>query len=312
MTLRSGPRSRTSISVLALPVSLTVSLALAPVAVRAIEFEMGFEGQPPAIRGSPGESLDLEAFARLTTSKNPSTHGAQGWSFVLHVEGAEIAEVSLEGIRLDTVYTPKPGTVIDPSPFDLDRASYAVAELIPPDPKTPGSWAFSAVVLDLRGRRLLPAEGSAHVARLLIQAVVPPAPGGAVTLEFAPAAPAGGLPVSTVVTWNAASVTPRLGSAAVPFAHASYRRGDAGSDGRVDVADAIALLDWLFQGGAEPGCLDAADANADAAIDLADPIIILMALFSPDGPSLPAPGPLACGFGPPGPGLGCAVDPACP
>jgi hypothetical protein len=82
----------------------------------------------------------------------------------------------------------------------------------------------------------------------------------------------------------------------------SFRRGDAGGDGLIDLADAVLVLRALFQGGPAPGCAEAADANNDGRTDLADPVLVLEFLFQ-SGPPPAAPGP------PPGP-CGPDTDPA--
>ena len=58
-----------------------------------------------------------------------------------------------------------------------------------------------------------------------------------------------------------------------------FKRGDANNDGVVNVADPIALLGYLFLGGAAPSCLDAADANDDGVLNIEDPIGMLNYLF---------------------------------
>src|SRR5437867_4464910 len=39
----------------------------------------------------------------------------------------------------------------------------------------------------------------------------------------------------------------------------TFLRGDADSDGRVALTDAVKVLQYLFRGGGQPECLDAAD-----------------------------------------------------
>ncbi len=58
--------------------------------------------------------------------------------------------------------------------------------------------------------------------------------------------------------------------------------GNVNTDSKVDIADAIALLGYLFGGGAKPPpvCAKAADANDDNKLDIADAIKILGYLFS--------------------------------
>jgi hypothetical protein len=85
-----------------------------------------------------------------------------------------------------------------------------------------------------------------------------------------------------------------------------FRRGDANGDGSVDLSDAVAVLVWLFAGGAEPGCLDAGDAAQDGTIDLSDAVGILTYLFL-GGEAPPAPGPTDCGPST-DPSAGCAAS----
>lgn len=70
----------------------------------------------------------------------------------------------------------------------------------------------------------------------------------------------------------------------------------------VNIADAAAVVSFLFQESIfkfDPPCLDACDAQDDGRVDLADAISILMYLFQPGAPFPPAPGPGLDG-GPPG------------
>lgn len=75
---------------------------------------------------------------------------------------------------------------------------------------------------------------------------------------------------------------------------ARFVRGDANSDSRVDIGDAIYLLGFNFHGGAPPRCLDAADSNDDGRLDISDAIFLLTFLFngsSPPPEPYPAAGP---------------------
>lgn len=67
-----------------------------------------------------------------------------------------------------------------------------------------------------------------------------------------------------------------------------FRRGDADDNGAVNITDAEFILNYLFWGGEEPGCLDAADANDDGRVDMTDPIYLLDFLFR-GGPAPPPP-----------------------
>lgn len=60
-------------------------------------------------------------------------------------------------------------------------------------------------------------------------------------------------------------------------------RGDCNSDGLVDLADVIFILNYLFKSGSEPDPFWAGDANSDSAVDLADAVYLLNYLFR-EGP----------------------------
>jgi hypothetical protein len=61
-----------------------------------------------------------------------------------------------------------------------------------------------------------------------------------------------------------------------------FIRGDANNDGRIDVSDAIFILNWLFLSGDNPLCLDALDVDDSGTIDISDSIYLLNTLFQGD------------------------------
>jgi hypothetical protein len=67
-----------------------------------------------------------------------------------------------------------------------------------------------------------------------------------------------------------------------------FRRGDVGTDGQVDISDAILILTYLFLGGRTPPCLKSADANDSGELGLADAVFLLVFLFQ-GGATIPAP-----------------------
>ena len=72
-----------------------------------------------------------------------------------------------------------------------------------------------------------------------------------------------------------------------------FVRGDVNADGEAELTDAIFLLNWIFLGGAEPPCLDAADVDDSAIaggrfpIGVTDAVRLLQWLLR--GRSRPAP-----------------------
>ncbi len=59
----------------------------------------------------------------------------------------------------------------------------------------------------------------------------------------------------------------------------TFLRGDTNADGRVNISDPVATLDFLFTGGQAPRCLDAADVDDNGSVMLSDAVIVLDFLF---------------------------------
>ena len=79
-----------------------------------------------------------------------------------------------------------------------------------------------------------------------------------------------------------------------------FSRGDVDSSGLIDITDAVQILNYLFQGGAQPGCLETADVNNDTNVNLTDSVFLLTYLFlGGEPPAAP---------GPPDFGTGCGTD----
>jgi hypothetical protein len=91
-------------------------------------------------------------------------------------------------------------------------------------------------------------------------------------------------------------------------------RGDANSDGSINLTDGVIPLLYLFSGGTEPACMDSADTNDTGAIEITDAIIVFGWLFSggnaPAPPSPTSAGYLGtdCGEDLTADGLGCASE----
>ncbi len=92
-----------------------------------------------------------------------------------------------------------------------------------------------------------------------------------------------------------------------------FQRGDCNASNMgtmaVDIADAAEILTFLFRQGAwrtTPPCLDACDVNDDGRIDLADAFAILVYLFA-FGHEPPSPGPFSVGPDPTPDKLGCEI-----
>lgn len=69
-----------------------------------------------------------------------------------------------------------------------------------------------------------------------------------------------------------------------------FIRGDTDRNNKVDLTDAVFILNWLFKGGETPKCLDAADADDNGQVGITDAIRILSFLFKGGAsPELPYP-----------------------
>jgi hypothetical protein len=93
-------------------------------------------------------------------------------------------------------------------------------------------------------------------------------------------------------------------------ARPAFHRGDANGDGVMDISDGLCVLAFLFDGGSDFRCREAADANNDGKLDCSDSIVILGYLFVGTRPPVePGPPPLPCG--PDTDALGSPADLAC-
>ncbi len=84
-----------------------------------------------------------------------------------------------------------------------------------------------------------------------------------------------------------------------------FLRGDCNDDGKIDLADAVCVLNWLFAGEAAPGCVAATNTNGDDDANIADATYLLNHLFA-GGPAPAQPFP-DCGTGDLA-GLGCETS----
>lgn len=86
-----------------------------------------------------------------------------------------------------------------------------------------------------------------------------------------------------------------------------FVRGDANSDGRIDLADAVFSLSFQFLGGEAPACSATLDADGGGEVEVTDAVYVLGYLFL-GGPAPARPFP-SCGSDPGG--LPCGAYPPC-
>lgn len=91
-----------------------------------------------------------------------------------------------------------------------------------------------------------------------------------------------------------------------------FRRGDVDGSGVPNMSDAIFGLNWLFLGGVEPECQDAADVDDSGTVNLSDMVALLLYLFLSGEPPAP-PGLEVCGTDPTDDDLPpCRYEASCP
>ena len=89
-----------------------------------------------------------------------------------------------------------------------------------------------------------------------------------------------------------------------------FRRGDTDDNGEVTINDGIRLLGFLFLGGVDVACPDAADADDVDGLALTDAVYSFNWLFN-GGPEPVAPGPFECGIDATPDGLGACSAASC-
>jgi len=127
---------------------------------------------------------------------------------------------------------------------------------------------------------------------------------------------AGTVPINNRASIDNTSVAAVLhdGCVFVSRKEGEFIRGDCNWDMMVDIADPAATINYLFiddwQTKFSPPCLDACDANDDGRLDLADSVMVLKYLFRFGDPT-PAPGPLVAGPDPTRDKLDCKASEVC-
>jgi hypothetical protein len=168
-------------------------------------------------------------------------------------------------------------------------------------------FLYGAVVYCFTEHLVLPSAADVEVLRFHFD-VSAGAPEGTTMVRFLDGALQGGnpnYPVENLVTVGdekeLRNVPPELASSfllvdcevlvqKVVIDLAIFRRGDVDGSGRINVTDSVRTFNYLFFGGEEPACLDAADADDDGQVLLTDGVYLLNHLFL-SGPEPPPPYP---------------------
>ena len=101
-----------------------------------------------------------------------------------------------------------------------------------------------------------------------------------------------------------------------PDTRLAFHRGDTNSDGTINIADAVGMLNALFSGGTDTTCKETQDFDNDGSVVITDAVGILLFLFgSGADPAAPGPADQPCGQDPDAPNsagdLGCNAYTGC-
>jgi hypothetical protein len=247
------------------------------------------------VRAVAGSSPVARFYAGYVCELAPGDRGIQGWAIAGALEG----DVTLLGASSrEIVDALRHGRA-------PRSASFEVTHLIDSsriDPRTgdpQGQGFVSAVVLGMT-RTLVP-RGTSSVVELTVgaEAADGEGEGEEVTgrLIWRDGLVGEGLPVENIVTIDGQSRRPsacqELPIRFTSFVPLAFIRCDSNEDGRVDLADAVTILERLFRNGNPRDCRAASDCDADGEIVITDAIRVIEYLFLGGSPP-PDPFPL-CG-----------------
>ena len=245
---------------------------------------------PRSVAGTPGKVAGFEGTVVLRSAPVDAQQvaGARAWSLSIRVKGeARIASATISNTDARSKLAPD---------------GYEKTEL------TSGlenEGAVSAVILSFQSDVWLPPSGEATLLRLGLEAVVPPAESHRVEVVFVDGLKGSGQPVKNTITYGE-GITRRddggeldndpdgYDPCVVTILPApTFVRGNTDGDDQVSLTDVIRTLVYLFQGGEQLECADAADVNDDGEVNLSDAAYLLIHLFRGGAPP-PAPFP-QCG-----------------
>ncbi len=251
---------------------------------------------------APGADA-FEAVVYAVPAPRPQPEGIQGWSLSVALDRSQLRFVSATIDGTDAAMQLHRG-------FERTEGAWVGGH-----PGAPGEEAdgfVSAVVLSFVEPITLDPSAPQSLVRARYELVDGAVAGDGVpsgaAAGFADGLTGSGQPVTNLFTVRGATHNPRRRIPLEIRRGSRFRRGDANDDARVDLADAIWILNELVRDGPRTPCRLAADANDDARVDVSDAIWIAHYRFL-HGPPPPAPFP-ACGIGA-RTALGCPEEYVC-
>ncbi len=245
--------------------------------------------------GSPGSPVSIPFSIK---SDRPS----QGFGF-----SVDFDESVLEATEIEKLWSRPGGT-----PYELAKFEFNTSDSTPGNGGLDEGFLVGVAILSLvDDASILPPSRNVDVLNFHFN-IKPDAPVGTTELKFLDGGQVSGGPVQNKLIAQGSFITPSLASSFV-FVNGRiniidvtvFIRADSNGDQKVEMADAIYTLEYLFRGGPAPRCLEAADADDNGNVDVTDPIVTLSALFlgtaaipPPNGSPGRDPTPDALGCGP--------------
>lgn len=234
----------------------------------------------------PGKAGRVHVFGNVVSrfrESDPPGLGVQGWSLSISLEGeAECVGATIGGTAADRIF----------------GGGFNKTECVLPSRNFGRRGVTTAMVFTFDGRTL-PRVGTASIVDILLEASAPQGSGDQeARLGFTEGLVGSGQPVPSAFTvqggaWRACNTFEAAATVFFRLATGRFTRGDANEDGRVDLSDAIWILDSLFLVPRPTSCEDAADVDDSGFANITDAIYLLNFQFLGGGPP-PAPFP-GCG-----------------
>jgi hypothetical protein len=201
------------------------------------DFSLGFEAAScPAVVA--GTTVLLDVYATLTTKKDQTTDGAEGWALSLTAEGATIQAITSAGLHVSTVFQkdPPPAPPLDPYDLDLKDAPFQASELAEykDDPRRKGAVS-EFLLYGFRKDMGLEPSGAQKIAKITL-AVAMPASGDPATVKlwYEDGFRGSGQAVKNLVVLDGTTQTPALGSLTLVL---GLRGSDCNCNGVPDAQD---------------------------------------------------------------------------
>jgi len=238
--------------------------------------------------GSGATDAEVQSAVKLNFNADGSTEGqeVQGWSYAICLQ--DPAKLGIIDATTDGTDT---GTVKDGDPPDFDTVTVY-----------PDEGITHGVVIDFRAGVTVPAQNG--WLDMLVTYQIRMDTDGDVTYVTPCNKRLGSPPVANVMVIGGSSIPASVFEGTDPAAPeggccdpnicnipgefvfvpgVKVIPGDANGDGRLDIADGIYILNWLFRGGPPLPCEKAGDANGDCVLDSSDAVYIIEYQFL-DGP----------------------------